>query len=116
MTNKTALTEVKKIGSTDNGKTILKYLAERPNTNPLTVERILTGTRNKISRNNVVQFCKALDNLDLANFVVGRRTIPSHIIFYVTPESIGKVGLKESTKFSDMLRLVAGSQRMSAAQ
>lgn len=112
MTNKAVVTEVKKIASTDNGKTILTYLASKPNTKLLTVERMLTGTKNKISRNIVVQFCKNLDNLDLGNFVVGRRTLPSHIIFYATPESIGNVGLGKVSKFTDILRLVASAKRM----
>lgn len=59
----------------------------------LTVDKMLTATKHRIDRNDLVQLCRVLDQLGLCNFVAGRRGTPSRVMFYYTPVSIGKAAL-----------------------
>lgn len=90
------------LAETSVGKAIFTFLSDRETNKTLGVEKLLTATRRKFSRVDVVQVCKRLDSLNLGNFVTGRRTFPSRFVFYYTPQSIGKVALNIS---EELIRL-----------
>lgn len=72
---------------------LFAFLRERSNSEPIVMERFMTGTRKKMSRIELVEALKAMDAMNLGNFVAGRRTFPSRFVFYATPKSIAEVAL-----------------------
>jgi hypothetical protein len=91
------IAELRRLAGEPYYRSIFTFLSTRRDTDdPITIERILSGTRHKIPRNEVVLAIKALDRLNLCNFVAGRRNFPSRVLFFYTPSSIGKVALGQS--------------------
>jgi hypothetical protein len=89
-----AISELRKLAQDPQMHLLFTFLSDRKDNNkPLPIDRILSATRHKISRPDVVSVAKSLDQMNLANFVAGRRNFPSRILFYYTPASIGKVAL-----------------------
>ena len=99
------VTELRDKITDPTNKMLFAFLAERKDIKPITIDKILSGTRHKITRTDVVAFTKGLDKLNLCNFVTGRRNFPSRIMFYYTPASIGKVALGDSDKLVRMSQL-----------
>lgn len=76
---------------------LFAFLQTRINSEPIDMNRFLTGTRKKMSRIEIVEALKAMDNMNLGNFVAGRRTFPSRFIFYATPKSVADVALGDAS-------------------
>lgn len=105
-----AVSELRKLAQDPQLQNLFAFLSERKEHNkPLPIDRILTATRHKIPRPDVVSVAKVLDQLNLANFVAGRRNFPSRILFYYTPASIGKVALGYSEQLERISHAAAAA-------
>lgn len=93
---KLRMKELRSISALPGAPVLLTFLAGRDIDKPIDIDKLVTGTKRKVPRADVVQFCKQLDTLGMGNFVAGRRTFPSRFVFYFTPASIGAVALNES--------------------
>lgn len=69
------------------------YLSGVSTSQPIPVERMLAAVKQKLTRIQMIDFCKKLDKLQIGNFVAGRRGAPSRMNFYFIPSSVGKAAL-----------------------
>ncbi len=94
----TLTVQIRKLNDVSDGNTALFNVLRTSQAVSLNIEELMVAVNNKVPRSEVVAFSQALDQLNLCNFVAGRRNYPSRLLFYFTPMSIGSVALGFSRK------------------
>jgi len=91
------LSELRTLAQDQGNRLIFQYFTRRENTEALSVDRVMDVVQNHKTRHEVVALLQHLDQLNLVNFILGRRTHPSRVRFFYTPKSVGEVALGNST-------------------